>query len=57
MVESQPLFGRTMHWKIVDAADGVLETGETEIASVRELPPWPTGASLEAFRRSPGARA
>ena len=29
MVESQPLFGPTMHWKIVDAADGVLEEGET----------------------------
>ncbi len=53
MVESQPLFGRTMQWQIVDAADGVLETGATEIASMRELPPWPTGASLEAFRRAP----
>jgi hypothetical protein len=32
MVESQPLFGPTMHWKIVDAASGVLEEGDTVIA-------------------------
>ena len=57
MVESQPLFGRTMQWKIADAADGVLERGETEIASVRDLPPWPSGAALEAFRRAPRGSA
>ena len=51
MVESQPLFGRSMHWKIVDAKSGLLEEGETEIASKRALPPWPTGESAEAFLR------
>jgi hypothetical protein len=57
MVESQPLFGRTMRWKIVDAASGVLETGETEIAPMRALQPWPTGAYADAFLRRPRASA
>jgi hypothetical protein len=50
-VESQPLFGRTMHWKIADAASGVLEEGETEIAPMRDLPPWPSGRYAEALLR------
>ena len=40
MVESQPLFGPTMRWRIVDAATGTLEEGETEIAPARALQPW-----------------
>jgi hypothetical protein len=55
-VESQPLFGRTMRWQVVDAKQGILETGETEIAPMRGLPPWPTGARAEAFRASPSRR-
>ncbi len=51
MVESQPLFGRTMRWKIVDAASGVLEEGETEIAPMRDVQPWPTGEYAEALLR------
>jgi hypothetical protein len=50
-VESQPLFGRTMRWQIADAASGVLERGETEIAPMRDLPPWPTGRHAEALLR------
>jgi hypothetical protein len=38
-----------MAWKIVDAASGVLEQGETEIASMRAWQPWPTGAHAEAL--------
>jgi hypothetical protein len=57
MVESQPLFGRSMRWKIVDAADGVLEEGETEIARMRGLQPWPAGAHAEAFLRRRSATA
>ena len=49
MVESQPLFGRTMKWKIVDAATGILEEGETEIGPMRAGDPWPTGAYAEAM--------
>ncbi len=51
MVESQPLFGRTMSWKIADAATGLREQGETEIAPLREYQAWPTGAMAEAFTR------
>ena len=60
MVESQPLFGRAMAWKIVDAADGVLEEGSTRIADMRGRQPWPEGEAAEAFVRGnlriPGAR-
>jgi len=49
MVESQPLFGRAMKWKIVDAKRGVLEEGETPMAGVRDLQPWPEGAHAAAF--------
>lgn len=56
LVESQPLFGRTMAWAIADAASGVLERGETVIAPTRALQPWPTGAHADAFlRRRPRA--
>ena len=51
MIESQPLFGPTMKWKIVDAADGVLEEGETEIEPMRAVQPYPTGQYAEAFLR------
>ena len=54
MVESQPLFGRSMAWKIVDAATGLLEEGQTEIAPLRAYQAWPTGEVAEAFVR--GAR-
>ena len=51
MVESQPLFGRTMKWRIVDAKSGLVEEGETEIAPMREIQPWPTGEHAEAILR------
>jgi len=55
MVESQPLFGRTMQWKVVDAASGVLEEGATEIAPMRNLQPWPSGPYAQAFVGRRGA--
>jgi hypothetical protein len=48
-VESQPLFGPKMAWKVYDAADGLLAEGETEIAKVRHLQPWPVGDCAEAL--------
>jgi hypothetical protein len=51
MVESQPLFGRSMKWRIADAAKGVFAEGETEIGPMRALQPWPTGAYADALRR------
>ncbi|HKE13070.1 MAG TPA: DUF3556 domain-containing protein, partial [Myxococcota bacterium] len=49
LVESQPLFGRSMRWQILDAANGVLAEGETEIARMRALQPWPTGEHAASF--------
>lgn len=51
MIESQPLFGRTMAWQVVDAASGVVARGATELAAWRDAPPWPTGAAAEALTR------
>lgn len=55
MVESQPLFGRTMQWKIIDAKSGMIDSGATDIAAMRDVQPWPTGAYAQAFR--PGRSA
>jgi Transmembrane protein of unknown function (DUF3556) len=58
MVESQPLFGRTMRWQIVDAATGVVDEGETAIAPMRALQPWPVGEhAASLLRGSAAARA
>jgi hypothetical protein len=43
MVESQPIFGRTLAWRIVDAADGVIEAGEVEVDAIADAHPWPAG--------------
>lgn len=45
MVESQPLFGRTMRWKVVDAKSGEVAAGESAIAPLRAVAPWPTDAA------------
>ncbi len=50
-VESQPLFGRTMAWKVIDAASGVIASGETEMAPMRNEQPWPTGEIAARFER------
>ncbi|NRB54105.1 MAG: DUF3556 domain-containing protein, partial [Saprospiraceae bacterium] len=42
MVESQPLFKPYMAWKIVDAKDGVIETGKANVKALLEEQPWPT---------------
>jgi hypothetical protein len=58
MVESQPLFGRTMQWKVVDAATGVVARGETDLDSMRGVQPWPTGRYADALTRTrPAATA
>jgi hypothetical protein len=49
LVESQPLGGSSHAWTIADAATGVLERGETKIADIADLQPWPTGRHAEAF--------
>ena len=51
MVESQPLLGAAMAWTIADAADGVLERGESRIADMVDRQPWPTGEHAAALLR------
>jgi hypothetical protein len=57
MVESQPLFGKTMHWKVMDAATGLVAEGHTPIAPMRALQPWPEGVHAEALLRGRSAGA
>lgn len=40
-VESQPLFRSTLHWRIADAALGVIESGDVEVDLLRTRQPWP----------------
>lgn len=42
-VESQPLFGPTMHWRVYDAVKGKIAEGKTQMADYTEHQPWPTG--------------
>jgi len=40
MVESQPLFGHTLHYRIRDAKTGLLEEGRADVRELRALQPW-----------------
>ncbi|MDX2169052.1 MAG: DUF3556 domain-containing protein [Deltaproteobacteria bacterium] len=44
MVESQPLLGSSLHWRIVDAVDGQLEEGYAPLAELKQRAPWDYGA-------------
>ncbi|NVB40683.1 DUF3556 domain-containing protein [Pseudenhygromyxa sp. WMMC2535] len=58
VLESQPLFGRTQRWSIVDAASGVIEEGEVVVADILERQPWELPPGFEAqFEGQEGAPA
>jgi len=40
-VESQPLLGSSLAYRIADARSGVMEKGELAVAELRQLQPWP----------------
>ena len=50
-VESQPLFGPTMHWRVYCPVQGKLHEGFTRIADYLEHQPWPEGEVAEAISR------
>jgi transmembrane protein DUF3556 len=50
-VESQPLFGPTMHWRVYDAVRGMIAEGHTKLADYEEVQPWPTGRFAEPLTR------
>jgi hypothetical protein len=54
-VESQPLFGPTMHWRVYDAVQGKIDEGYTKLADYVDVQPYPTGRFAEALLR--GRRA
>jgi transmembrane protein DUF3556 len=43
VVESQPLFGSTLHWRIVDAKRGLLEQGYAPLDVLAKRAPWDYG--------------
>jgi len=45
MVESQPLHRAEHHWRIVDAATGLVEEGDVSVSSLLERQPWPEPAA------------
>ena len=40
---SAPILGSTLHWRIVDAARGVLEEGHAELSDLAKRKPWDYG--------------
>jgi hypothetical protein len=43
MVESQPLLGSTLHWRILDARRGLLEEGRVSLDELARRAPWDCG--------------
>jgi hypothetical protein len=39
-VEAQPLFGKTMSYRVADAKTGVIEAGKLDVAELRTRQPW-----------------
>ncbi|MEZ4239227.1 MAG: DUF3556 domain-containing protein [Myxococcota bacterium] len=47
MVESQPIFGGALSWRVVDAATGPVAAGETVVATLVDAHPWPQGSTRD----------
>lgn len=45
-LESQPLAKPWMHWRIVDAADGLVDEGRIVTADLLDHQPWPDEATI-----------
>jgi hypothetical protein len=43
-VESQPLFGSSLAWRIADAATGAIASGDLPVAELRTRQPWASAA-------------
>jgi hypothetical protein len=39
-VESQPLLGSTLHWRLFDAKRGLLGEGDVPLADLAKRAPW-----------------
>jgi hypothetical protein len=56
-VESQPLFGETMHWRVYDPVRGKIAEGHTVLNDYLEHQPWPAGEVAEALMRGRAEQA
>ncbi|MCH2173572.1 DUF3556 domain-containing protein [Myxococcota bacterium] len=50
-VESQPLFGPTMHWRVYDPVQGEIAEGKTVMSDYTGHQPWPTGDVARALSK------
>lgn len=53
VLESQPAGRPTMHWRIVDAADGLLDEGHVVVADLLAHQPWPEEAGAAIRTHAP----
>ena len=49
MVESQPLGRATLHYRVVDAKAGVLESGDVHVSELRRRQPWVLAPSPQSI--------
>ncbi len=47
LLESQPINRPWLHWRIVDAATGLVEEGRIRVADLRDHQPWPAPDSVD----------
>ena len=47
-----PFFEKTMHWRIVDAHDGLIAEGHVVVADLLDVQPWASGG-LDLGRVAP----
>jgi hypothetical protein len=48
IIESQPALNPTMHWRIVDAADGQVAEGHIRVRDLLDMQPWGSRVELAA---------
>jgi hypothetical protein len=51
MLESQPAGKPWMHWRIADAADGLLDEGRIVVADLLDHQPWPEDGAIDVHAR------
>ena len=47
MLESQPFHQPWMHWRVVDAADGLVDEGRILVADLLDHQPWPEEGAID----------
>jgi len=52
-LESQPAGQPWMHWRVVDAADGMLAEGRVVVADLLGHQPWPDDGAIDLHRTEP----